>query len=119
MADEEGISPKKAKEVNKELELLRKNLSAVGRTLLDNAKTDKEQDKISKLLIKAKQEELKLYENDKKSNTATGRLKKLQLVQELKSLKDHHSELQKSRGFVGAFGAGLKKIPVVESAMGF
>jgi len=119
MADEEGISSKKAKEVNKELELMRKNLSAVGRTLLDNAKTDKEQDKISKLLIKAKQEELKLYTTDKRANTNAGRLKKLQLAQELKSLKDHHSELQKSKTFVGALTSGLKKIPIAESAIGF
>ena len=119
MADEDGISSKKAKEVNKELELLRKNLSSVGRTLLENAKTDKEQDKISKLLIKAKQEELKLFTNDKKSNTSAGKLKKIQLAMELKSLKDHHSELQKSKTFVGAFSSGLKKIPIAQSAMGF
>ena len=119
MADEDGISSKKAKEVNKELELLRKNLGAVGRTLLENAKTDKEQDKISKLLIKAKEEELKLYTESKKSNTSAGTLKKIQLAQELKSLKDHHGELQKSKTFVGAFSSGLKKLPVAQSAMGF
>ena len=119
MANDDTIDPKKIQEVNSQLDKLEKNIGSVGKLLLSNAQTEKDQAEISKLLIKAKQEEIKILQSSKNKDTTAGRIKQRLLNQELNDLKEHSIQLKKSQEFVGAFGNHFKKLPIAKSVSNF
>jgi hypothetical protein len=100
----------KLEKLDRELANLTKNLSSTSRSLLNNAKSTKDQDKISQLLIQSKQEELTSLRASDKYNTSAGKLKRFQLLNEVRDLRQHSSELRKSRTFTGRLGSSFTKV---------
>ena len=87
MADDVEKLEQSAKKTADALDKLSKISQSTYETVRKNAKTEEDARKITNLYIRSKQEELRQLRISKEANTDAGKIKKIQLLQELASIR--------------------------------